>query len=89
MVKSLSPLRLPVRTESGQQLGAVVDVSIDPDTGLVVQYHVKPSRLVPDMVWSPLLIHHSQVLRITVDGVIVDDAATRQSASSPRPQPTA
>lgn len=89
MAQSLSPLRLPVRTESGQQLGAVVDVSVDPETSQVTQYHVKPSRLVPDMVWSPLLIHHSQVISISADGVVVEDAAGRQTTTSPRPQPTA
>ncbi|MBI5466895.1 MAG: PRC-barrel domain-containing protein, partial [Candidatus Kerfeldbacteria bacterium] len=56
MADPLSPLRLPVRTESGQALGTVVDVTIEPDTQSVVAYHVKPNRLVPDLVWSPLII---------------------------------
>ncbi len=86
---SISPLRLSVRTESGQPLGNVVDVSIDPDTQAVVQYHVKPSRLVPDVVWSPLLIHRHQVVSVTDRELVVDDAVSRTSSTAPTPQPTA
>lgn len=81
-----SPLRLPVHTVSGQALGSVVDVTIDPDTQSVIQYHVKPSRLVPDAMWSPLLIHHSQVVSISADGMVVDDASIQRRQNSPLPQ---
>ncbi len=84
----LSPLRLPVKTESGHKLGTVVDVIIDPQTQGVTAYHVKPSRLVPDAVQSPLIIHHSQVIEINEQAMIVDDAATRQAQASPAPLPT-
>lgn len=83
-----SPLRLSVRTESGQALGTVVDVTIDPDTQSVIAYHVKPNRLVPDMVWSPLLIHRSQVIEITSDTMVVDDAASRATKQAPATQPS-
>lgn len=89
MAQSLSPLRLPVRTESGQHLGEVVDVSIEPRTHQITHYHVKPSRLVPDVVWSPLLIHYSQVVSIDRDGLVVDETTARQAQATPRPQPTA
>lgn len=85
MTNHISPLRLPVRTESGQLLGSVVDVSVDPDSQSVLRYHVKPNRLVPDVVWSPLLIHRHQVVSISAQGMVVDDAVLRekQTASSP------
>jgi len=85
MAQPRSPLRLPVRTKSGQKLGHVVDLTIDPDTHLVMSYHVKPSRLVPDMVQSPLLIHRSQVIEITDSEMIVDDTVDRQVAGQPLP----
>ena len=85
MINNISPLRLPVRTESGQPLGSVVDVSIDPDTQSVRHYHVKPNRLVPDVVWSPLLIHRDQVVSITSKGMVVDDAVMRNKKSAPSP----
>ncbi|MEK7537492.1 MAG: PRC-barrel domain-containing protein [Patescibacteria group bacterium] len=84
----LSPLRLPVRTESGHALGSVVDVTIDPDTQTVIVYHVKPNRLVPDVVWSPLLIHRSQVVELSAAGLIVDDAVSRSASRAPAPQPS-
>lgn len=82
-----SPLRLPVRTESGQPLGTVVDVTIESDTQSVVSYHVKPNRLVPDLVWSPLIIHRSQVIELNDREMIVDDAVTRTKAPTTAPQP--
>lgn len=77
-----SPLRLPVRTRSGQGLGTVVDVSIDPDSQRVMKYHVKPSRLVPDAVWSPLLIDAHQVISITDREMIVEDATISGTAAA-------
>lgn len=88
MNHGLSPLRLPVRTESGQTLGSVVDVTIDPDTQTVMVYHVKPNRLVPDVVWSPLLIHRSQVIDLTATALIVDDNTARLGRQAPSPQPS-
>lgn len=88
MTNSLSPLRLPVRTESGHSLGSVVDVTIDLSSQTVLMYHVKPNRLVPDAVWSPLLISREQVISIEPKGMIVDDAVLRQKQLSATPQPS-
>lgn len=85
MAPQFSPLRLPVRTESGQALGHVVNVIIDPDTQAIVSYHVKPSRLVPDMVRSPLIIHHSQIVSLSESEIVVDDASTKQASSNTAP----
>ena len=83
----LSPLRLPVRTVSGKNLGSVVDLEIDPSTHGVVAYHVKPNRLVPDMVSSALIIHTSQVVEITAEGMIVDDASLGAPQTAPQASP--
>ena len=88
MLNQISPLRLTVRTQSGQGLGTVVDVEIDPDSQSVTAYRVKPNRLVPDMVWSPLIIRASQVISITEQGLVVEDALLRQSNRAASPQPT-
>lgn len=84
-MNNISPLRIPVRTESGQPLGSVVDITIDPDTQAVRQYHVKPNRLVPDMVWSPLLIHRDQVISISSEYMVVDDAVMRHKKTAAAP----
>lgn len=88
MTSGLSPLRLPVRTKSGQRLGTVVDVTIDPNTHSIINYYVKPNRLVPDMVWSPLIINQSQIIELNSKEVVVDDAVARTGRREPNPQPT-
>lgn len=88
MTNGLSPLRLPVHTESGHFLGSVVDVSIDPDSQLVTIFHVKPNRLVPDVMWSPLLIHRNQVISLSEKGLVVEDAVTRAKQANASPLPT-
>lgn len=88
MTSSISPLRLPVRTESGTLLGHVVDVVVEPDTQSVVSYHVKQNRLVPSIVSSPLIIHRSQVLAIGPTEMVVDDATMNQRQPAPAPQPS-
>lgn len=82
-MNSIKPLGLTVRTSSGKHLGQVVDVEIDPDTQGVISYHVKPSRLLPDMVRAPLLIHHSQVIEMNANEMVVDDLDVSAAASVP------
>ncbi len=86
MAQPLNPLHLPVRTESGRVLGLVVDVVIEPDTQAVVAYHVKPSRLLPDIVVAPLIIQRTQVVTITPEAMVVDDATVRQPGNATAPQ---
>lgn len=86
MAQPLNPLHLPVRTESGRSLGLVVDVIIEPDTQSVVAYHVKPSRLLPDALVSPLVIQRSQIITITEDVMVVDDATLKQPGQTAAPQ---
>lgn len=86
MLPPLSPLHLPVRTESGKSLGLVVDVLIETDTQSVVAYHVKPSRLLPDVLVAPLVIHRTQVIHITEESVIVDDATLKNPKPTTAPQ---
>lgn len=83
-----SPLRLSVRTESGQPLGQVVDVMIEPETQSVIAYHVKPMRLLPNAVHPPLIIHRSQVVHFTAEAMIVDDAVLKRPSASVVPQPS-
>lgn len=83
MARPRSPLRLPVRTASGQRLGTVVDVLVDPDTHTIAAYHVKASRMMPDAVQSPLIIHPTQVVDITDKEMVVDDAAIDEQSSQP------
>lgn len=86
MNTSINPLKLVVVTESGTHLGRVVDVTIDPDTQAVVSYHVKPSRLMPDMVAAPLIISRNQVISIDQRQMVVDEAVSKKPITAPIPQ---
>ena len=85
MPSRFSPLRVSVRTESGQALGHVVDVEIDPETHAVVAYHVKGSRLMPDLVSAPLVIAPAQIVSLNEHEMIVEDATDRKQAPAPQP----
>ncbi len=86
MSQPLNPLHLPVRTESGRSLGIVVDLVVEPDTQSIVAYHVKPSRLLPDAVVAPLIIGRAQVIQLSTEVLIVDDAVMKKNSPAPIPQ---
>lgn len=85
----LSPIGLLVRTESGQALGKVTDVQIEPDTQSVVIYVVKPARLFSAMVSEPLLIHRTQVVAFTDEHLIVEDGTSAKPQAAYQPAATA
>jgi len=84
MPNRLSPIHLTVRTESGHQLGYVVDVDIDPETHQVMAYYVKSSRLMPYLVKSPLLISPTQVISVDEKEMVVEDAVAGERAPVPQ-----
>lgn len=88
-MQPVSPLHVHVRTKSGQQLGQVVDLTIDPDTQGVIAYHIKPSRLLPDVVRTSLVVHQSQIISITDREMIVDDGVMRDRRPTTAPLPSA
>ncbi len=67
-------LHLPVETHSGIKLGTVSGAEIDVEQHVVMRYVVKSSHL-PRPLASELLIAPSQVINITEEKMIVEDAA--------------
>ncbi|MDD5039519.1 MAG: PRC-barrel domain-containing protein [Patescibacteria group bacterium] len=67
-------INLPVVTQSGQQLGRVADFEMDAEEHTVVRYIVKPGTLLADLLESDLVIAREQVVAITADRMIVEDA---------------
>jgi sporulation protein YlmC with PRC-barrel domain len=61
---------LPVETKSGQYLGKVGDCLIDPSSHAVTQYEVRNGRVRQER----LLVSRDQVLEISSQKIIVDDA---------------
>ena len=76
-MNTINPIGVPVVTESGQQLGRVVGVEIDPATHSILQYRVQPSRL-PGMA-KELLIQQAQVISFSDEQMVVEDATTRSA----------
>lgn len=76
-MNSINPIGIPVVTESGQQLGRIVGVEIDPTTHGVLQYRAHTSRL--PGVARELLIQQSQVISLSDEQMVVDDATTREA----------
>ena len=67
---------LSVETTSGMYLGKVVDAELDEESHMVVTYIVQPGRLTQPLVRKSLRIHRSQVVSITKERMVVDDAVT-------------
>lgn len=67
-----SLVRLPVETKSGDYLGRISHVEIDPNSDLIIRYHVKPSWFM--RLWArSYIIHKTQVVKITPEKMIVED----------------
>ena len=68
--------KLLVITVSGKKLGRVNEIFVDPESQSIMQYQVKPRRLLS--LELPLLIHRSQVVSITADRLLVEDSVVKE-----------
>ncbi len=66
--------KLSVETKSGSTLGHVGDIIIDVDQQAIAQYEVKSSMLAT----KKYMIHQEQVISISAEKIIVDDAVVGQ-----------
>ncbi len=69
---------LPVVTESGDAIGAVVSWDIETETQSIVRYHVKPAGIVQLLSSETLLIAASAVVRLTKEHLVVRDTISRE-----------
>ena len=78
-------ISLPVYTESGNYLGQVIDLEIDPETGQVKNYFIKSHNFLKNLFKGYLIVEARQVLSVSKEKVIVKDAfkKIRGLASSP------
>ena len=67
-------INLPVYTQSGNYLGRVVDLEIDPETGQVKNYLIKSHNFLKNLFQGRLIISANQVLSVSKDKVVVRDA---------------
>lgn len=89
MKLTFSQLRnLPVETQSGQALGRVVDVEVDPSQQEIRTYHVRSRTVIPGLFEQNLLIDRGQVVRLTPTKLIVEDSVA-PGTRMPEPEPDA
>lgn len=77
---------LPVVTVLGRPVGRVVDVELDPHTLRVAAFRVRPKTALPGLLGGELIIAERQVVRLTREALVVDDATAglrQQQAAQP------
>lgn len=74
MLSSHTLLGLPVETRSGTSLGRVAAFTLDEASQSILSYEVKRGRILGDH----LLVHRGQVLSLTGEKMVVEDAAVRE-----------
>lgn len=83
MLKQRHPqFNLPVYTVSDRYLGRVVEVEVD-GAGLVLLYHVAPPLSLRSLWRRRLLITPAQVVRITTERMVVEDAIVSEPVAAP------
>lgn len=79
---------LPVETQAGQSVGRVVDVELDAETQSVQTYHIRSRTFIPGLFEQKLLIDRRQVISLTEEKLIVEDAVSaelRGTDAAPEP----
>lgn len=71
-------INLPVITESGHELGTVLNFNIDIDSQSILEYEIQPNSIVKKLLEGELIISRGQVVNITQDKLIVKDTFSRQ-----------
>jgi len=66
-------INLPVVTEAGHQLGVVESFNVDIESQSVLEYVIKPSNLIAELINNELIVSRGQVVEITQDKIIVND----------------
>lgn len=74
---------LPVVTQSGIKLGRIYDIKLDIPSQMIVGYLVRPSALSR----QNFLIKPSQVVKITAEEIVVEDATLKEKTKETRPLP--
>lgn len=73
---------LPVETASGQPVGRVCDFDLDPRDHRIFRYYVQSGHRIPGLLHKQLIVSVSQVVRLTEEQMVVDDAIAREPSSA-------
>ena len=69
---------IPVFTKSGDKLGKIAGIVVDAARHEVREYAVSKSRLLSALLPDDLLIRPAQVIELTAERMIVDDASVSE-----------
>lgn len=69
-------INLTVETQSGDVLGKIESFNLDTESQSVLEYNVKSSNLVVELVKSNLIVSRGQVIEINNKKMIVEDLNT-------------
>ena len=75
-------LGLPVETKSGMNLGKLMDVELDVDSHLALNYHVQASQILPGFLSKKIIVGRHQVVAITAEKIVVEDNIVKELAPS-------
>ena len=73
-------INLPAITQSGQDLGVVEDFNIDIESQSILEYKIKPSSLVRELITGDFIIPRGQIVDITKDKLIVKDTFSQNES---------
>ena len=77
IVKNNQLIGLLVETRSGELLGRVSGFELDSQSHEIIRYQVKKSGIWPVLLSKYLLIHKNQVVSLTAEKMIVEDALVK------------
>jgi len=79
-LKKQEIINLPVFTQSGENLGRVVDFEVSSDTHQIEKYIVRSGLMAGGILQKDLLISPTQVISMTNEKMEVEDTLTREEA---------
>lgn len=76
-------INLLVKTESGINVGWVIDIEIDIETQKITAYCIKPEKILTRLFNDCLIIKSNQVISINNEAMIVDDNTVKDKTINP------
>lgn len=75
---------LPVETRSGQGVGRVIGCDVETELSVVKNYRVKSRGIIKGLLANELIISREQVISITKEKMVVEDAVIAARAVAGR-----
>ncbi|MBU0707889.1 hypothetical protein KKG41_05970 [Patescibacteria group bacterium] len=77
MIENKQLIKLPVCTQSGDQLGYIIRYGIDELEQSIRRYYIKPHQGIKSIFDKELIVTREQVIRIEKKKMVVEDAVLK------------